>query len=139
MTDGPVRRALLRGARSDGWPQLVRFGMAGLMNAGFGYLAFAALLLAGAGALAALVVATVAGVAFNFQTSRRLVFRSRGRVWRFIAVYASAFAFNWVALRALASFGLSDLLAQALLTLPVAAVSFVGQRLFVFGPTPRQA
>lgn len=35
----------------------------------------------------ALLVATAAGVAFNFQTSQRLVFRSRGHGLRFVAVY----------------------------------------------------
>lgn len=35
--------------------------------------------------------------------------------------------------------GMPKLEAQALLVLPIAAVSFLGQRAFVFGPAPGQA
>jgi putative flippase GtrA len=75
----------------------------------------------------------MAGVAFNFQTSRRLVFRSGGHAVRFVAVYAVILALNWAALLGLRSCGLSDPGAQALLTLPIAALSFLGQQRFVFG------
>ena len=110
----------------------LRFGVVGLLNTAFGYVVFAALVLAGAWPGAALVGATVAGVAFNFQTSRRLVFRSRGRVIRFIAVYAALLVLNWVALRILHGFGVLELQAQALLAVPVAAMSFLAQKTFVF-------
>jgi putative flippase GtrA len=92
-------------------------------------------LLIGWGALPgiALIVAAVAGIAFNFQTSRRLVFRSPGDAVRFVGVYAVILAVNWSALFALRRFGLPDLESQAFLTLPIAALSFLGQRRFVFG------
>ena len=111
---------------------LARFGVVGLVNTGFGYVMFAGLLLLGVGSLAALLAATVASVAFNFQTSRRLVFRSPGRAWRFVGVYVAVLAINWSALQAAAAFGLPNLEAQAFLALPVAVASFIGQRLFVF-------
>lgn len=119
----------------------LRFGVVGLLNTAFGYAVFAAVLLAGAGPFAAIVAATLAGVAFNFQTSRRLVFRSgtRGRLARFLAVYAGVLALNWVVLRALRDLGVPDLQAQALIALPLAAVSFLGQMLFVFGPAAGSA
>jgi putative flippase GtrA len=119
----------------------LRFGLVGLLNAAFGYAVFALLVLAGLWAGAALVVANAAGVAFNFQTSQRLVFRSgeRGRGLRFAALYGAVLIVNWMALRTLHNLGMSNLLAQALLVLPVAALSFLGQKLFVFGPAAERA
>jgi putative flippase GtrA len=111
----------------------LRFGLAGLVNTGFGYAVFAVLVLAGIWPGAALIGTMAAAAAFNFQTSRRLVFRSNGRVLRFVLVYVVVLAINWATLRLLQWSGLADLEAQALLTLPVAAVSFVGQQRFVFG------
>jgi putative flippase GtrA len=113
----------------------LRFGVVGLVNTAFGYAVFALLVLAGAWPGAALVASTVAGVAFNFQTSRRLVFRSGagGRGLRFAALYGGVLFVNWVALRALHGLNLSDLQAQAILVFPIAILSFAGQKLFVFG------
>jgi len=114
----------------------LRFGVVGLLNTAFGYAVFAALVLAGLWPGPALAVATIAGVAFNFQTSRRLVFRSRGRGERFVAVYVGVFVLNWAALRTLNWVGFGDLVSQAMLVLPLAAISFLAQRVFVFGSEP---
>ena len=140
MTDGAgvpllvpgTWRLWLAGPRGRAVLLVLRFGLAGLLNTLFGYAAFALLLLAGLPPGAALAGATVAGVAFNFQTSRRLVFRSRGRTVRFVALYAAIFALNWLALHVLILAGMSDLAAQALLALPMAALSFAGQKVLVF-------
>jgi putative flippase GtrA len=110
-----------------------RFGLVGLLNAGFGYAVFALLIREGIWPGVALIAAAVAGTIFNFQTSRRLVFRSRGDAMRFVGVYAVVLVVNWSALFALRLYGLPDLESQALLTLPIAALSFLGQRRFVFG------
>ncbi len=112
---------------------VLRFGVVGLLNAAFGYVVFALLIWLGAWTGAALVLAAAAGILFNFQTSRRLVFRSRGDVVRFVAVYIVVLTVNWGALYALRRYGMPDLVVQAILTLPVAAISFVGQRRYVFG------
>jgi len=127
MTRGRILRTFLADPRSRAWLLFLRFGL--------GYGVFAVLVLVGTWSGAALVMATIAGVAFNFQTSRRLVFRSSGRTLRFIAVYVVVLILNWAALRTLRRYGLSDLESQALLTLPIAAMSFLGQRTFVFSPT----
>jgi putative flippase GtrA len=127
---GRVFRTLLAYPRSRVW---LRFGLVGLVNTGFGYAVFAVLVLAGVWPGAALAGTTAVAVAFNFQTSRRLVFRTNGPVLRFVAVYIVVLAANWAALRLLQWCGLPGLGAQALLTLPVAAVSFAGQQRFVFG------
>jgi putative flippase GtrA len=118
---------------------VLRFGLAGLLNTAFGYAVFAALIFAGAGPFLALTLATLGGVAFNFQTSRRLVFRAEGGRVRFVAAYAAVLLLNWAALRLLRHAGLPSLQAQALLALPVAATSFAAQRLFVFRGAAGQA
>ena len=112
----------------------IRFGLAGIANTVFGYAVFAALILLGCPPFAALLLALIAGVAWNFQTSKRFVFRSgsRARIWRFMAVYLVVLAVNWIALRVLRDVGLTALVAQALLAAPLAVVSYLGQRAFVF-------
>jgi len=122
-----------------GQTALLRFALAGLVNAGFGYGVFALLVLIGLWPGVALAAATVAGVAFNFQTSRRYVFRTGGHVFRFLAVYTAILALNWTALSLLRRCGLPELGGQALLTLPIAGLSFLGQQTFVFVPSAEPA
>jgi putative flippase GtrA len=119
--------------RPRGWLVILRFGAVGLLNTAFSYVVFAVLAVVSGWPAVALAGATVSGVIFNFQTSRRLVFFSDGRIIPFVAVYSVVFIFNWVSLRMLVSCGLSLLAAQGILTLPIAAVSFLGQQMFVFG------
>ena len=122
---------------SRGWLVILRFGVVGVLNTAFSYVVFAVLALVSGRPEVALAGATVSGVIFNFQTSRHLVFFAEGRIIPFVAVYSAVFILNWVSLRMLVSCGLSLLAAQALLTLPIAAVSFLGQQMFVFGKPVR--
>jgi putative flippase GtrA len=122
-------------SRSQDWFLIWRFGVVGMVNTALSYVVFAILVLLSGWPGASLAGATIAGVAFNFQTSRRLIFRSNGRALWFVAVYIVVFALNWAALRGLLWYGVPPLWAQALLTLPIAAVSFIGQRTLVFGQT----
>jgi putative flippase GtrA len=110
----------------------LRFGFAGLLNTAFGYLAFILLELLGIWPGAALAGAALAGTAFNFQTSRRLVFRSDGHIIWFVAVYAVVLFLNWLALGELRRHGLSDFASQAFLILPMTALSFLGQNTLAF-------
>jgi putative flippase GtrA len=118
---------------------LLRFGIAGLVNTGFGYVVFALFVLMGAWSGVALLGSTVAGIAFNFQTSQRFVFRSHGQLISFVAVYIIVFALNWASLRALHWYGSPDLVSQALLVPPIAVISFLGQHWFVFGQASEPA
>ena len=111
---------------------LVRFGLVGLLNTAFGYGVYALFILAGFWPGAALTLGMAAGVAFNFQTMRRLVFRSQGRAVRFVLAYALILVANWLLLRLLLHAGLSELGGQAALALPMAALSFWLQRRYVF-------
>ena len=114
--------------------QAIRFALAGVLNTGFSYGVFAVLLHAGAGAMPALIGTTVASLLFNFQTSRQLVFQQGrpGQKWRFLILYAGLIFMNWLALRIMASAGIAEIAGQAIIILPVAILSFAGQRRFVF-------
>jgi len=116
---------------------LIRFGVASMLNTVFGYVTFALLLLSGVWPGAALAGTIIIAIGFNFQTSRRLMFRSNGHIARFVAVYIVVLIINFVALGVLRRHGLPDLVSQAFLTLPIAALSFAGQRHFVFNRTER--
>ncbi len=115
--------------------QLLRFGIVGLINTAVSYAIFAVLIVINTGPLMALIGTTVLSLAFNYQTSRRLVFRIRtqGQIPRFLAVYAVVVGVNWMGLRTLASFGIPELAGQAMMVLPIALISFAGQSMFVFG------
>jgi len=118
--------------RAASWHLPLRFGIVGVLNTAFGYVVFAALMLAGVPSAVALILSTVISIAFNFQTSRRLVFRANSHWVRFLLVYAVVLAIDWTILRLAHTHGISELTAQLVLALPLAALSFFGQRLFVF-------
>ena len=105
-----------------------------MLNTCFGYASFLLSLKAGAPVTLALVASTVAGTLFNFETSRRIVFQSRekGRLIVFLGVYAIIFVINDLAILTLGALGLGAEIAQAVLVLPMALLSFVAQRRFVF-------
>lgn len=114
--------------------QAIRFVFVGVLNTLFGYVVFGAATLAGAPSVLALAISTIVGVAFNFQTSRRLVFidGASGRALRFIGLYAGLFIANGLALRGLERLGFPPLIVQAALVFPFAALSFIGQKTWVF-------
>jgi putative flippase GtrA len=76
----------------------------------------------------------VLGVAFNFQSTGRLVFGGArlSRLWRFVAVYAVVYGLNVAAVALLHGAGLNVYLANALVMLPLAFIAFSLQRRFVF-------
>ena len=89
-------------------PPFVRFLAVGLLNAAFGYSCFAVLLFAGMHYAAALLLATVAGVLFNFNTVGALVFYSRDnrRIVRFVATYVLVYVVNVLGLQFLSWLGI---------------------------------
>ena len=120
--------------------QFVRFILVGVLNTVVGYAVFVALLWVGMRSGLALVLATIAGVLFNFQTTRTLVFRgSKGGMLRFAAAYAFVLAVNWAALSGLEALGVAAWAAQGALALPLAGLSFTVQKLLVFSRQPEPA
>lgn len=112
----------------------MRFLFVGGLNTLVGYALFAGFIWLGMPYPGAIALATVLGVAFNFQSTGRLVFggASMARLYRFLAVYALVYVLNVTAVALLSRTGLHVLLANGLVLLPLALLSFVLQRRFVF-------
>lgn len=118
--------------------QFVRFLAVGALNTLFGYACFFLLLRLGLHYSAALAVATVAGVLFNFKTTGTLVFDSRDHrlLFRFIGSYVVVYLANLAGIALLQRTGLSPQAAGAMLLLPMAVLSFLLNKRFVFTSTP---
>jgi len=130
---GDVGASSLKLRRADLW-QVARFLAVGVLNTAFGYVIFAAGILAGLPSGLALAIAMVIGVIFNFFTLGRLVFDSRDptRLPRFVGVYALTYVVNLMLLRLWEAAGVGPLLAQ-LACLPVTvSLTFVLMRFLVF-------
>lgn len=116
-------------------PQLLRFLLVGGLNTVVGYGLFAAFVWIGLPYPAAIALATVLGVAFNFQSTGRLVFGGAplSQLWRFVAVYAAVYFINVATVALLLRTGLNVYVANGLVILPLALIAYVLQRRFVFG------
>ncbi|HMK89275.1 MAG TPA: GtrA family protein [Methylocystis sp.] len=111
-----------------------RFLVVGVVNTLFGYGVFCLALWATQQPTLAVVISTVLGVLFNFRSTGVVVFGSRDPrlLLRFVFVYAFLMVCNILLLRLLALFGLPAALGQALLVLPLAVLSYLLNREFVF-------
>jgi putative flippase GtrA len=111
-----------------------RFVVVGTLNSAAGYGLFAALVLVGLVPEAALLVATIVGVVFNFATTGHFVFANCDPrlILRFVAVYATIYVMNALALRYLTYVGISPLFAQLWLVPTAAIATFLAFRRFVF-------
>ena len=113
--------------------RFVRFVAVGALNTVVGYLIFALLTLAGLAPAPAAVGATILGMLFNFQSIGRIVFgaNSARLLPRFALVYALQCSVNIGLLHAAAA-RVPALLAEAAILPPLAVLSFLGMRRFVF-------
>lgn len=96
-----------------------RFLAAGLLNTLFGYSIYAVLVLAGLPYLIALLLATVAGVVFNYFSFGRMVFKAGGgsTFARFLVSYAVVYGVNSLLLKTMTSdWAWNPYLAQAVCT-----------------------
>ena len=115
--------------------QFVLFLVMGGVNTLFYYGLFSLLIYIGVFYALAVVIATVCGVLFNFQTFGRVVFKNfrTDLLGRFIGVYVVLCLANIVGLRLLETIGLyNKYIGGAVLTLPVALLGYVLNKTFVF-------
>ena len=115
-------------------PQFLRFLLVGLLNTAFGYGLFALLTWLGLAWPAAIGLATLGGIAFNFQSIGRFVFDGApwSRMGRFTAVYALLYGLNVGAVALLLKLSINVYLANALVLGPLALAGYLLQRKFVF-------
>jgi putative flippase GtrA len=115
------------------------------MNTIFGYSLFAVLILVGLHYKYAVLIGTIIGVLFNFKTTGRLVFGTKNNrlIFRFVGVYVVTFLLNVEALRIADAISINIehktkiLIAGAILVLPMAVISFILMKLFVFREGPQ--
>jgi putative flippase GtrA len=133
-TERPWRNLMTHILHEPGSWQFVRFLAVGSLNFLFYYTTFAALHLLELSPTAAVVIATVVAVLFNFCTTGRIVFRDdRLRILpRFVAVYAVQCLLNVLFLRLLIAAGLPVLVAEALVIGVLAILTFVALKQLVF-------
>lgn len=114
--------------------QLLRFLVVGGLNTVFGYSLFAAFTYFGMPYPAAIGLATVGGVLFNFQSIGRLVFNGapRSRFWRFVGVYIVVYLLNLGGVRLLLGLWPNVYIANAITLVPLSVIAFILNRRFVF-------
>ncbi len=113
----------------------LRFLLVGGLNASFGYGVFALFILLGIHYAIAAFLGTVLGILFNFKTTGTLVFRSHDNtlIAKFFAVYGVTYVIGVLLLKAFKALGVHVLVTAAMTLLPMAALSFLLMRRFVFG------
>jgi putative flippase GtrA len=131
---GRLRPAAATGGRQ----RFLRFLLTGLVNTAFGYGIYAALVLLGLPPQTALALAFIIGVLWNYAMHARFVFGTRGyaRLPAYGAVYVALYALNALALGAALRAGVAPLLAQAVLTVVMAGISFIAISLALTGSLP---
>lgn len=114
--------------------RFIRFLFVGGMNAVFGYSLYAIMIYLNFHYSFAALLSTILGVLFNFKTTGRLVFNSKDNwlVFKFIGVYVIIYTINTASLKIFNTFNVNLYFAGAILLLPMAIVSFVLNKKFVF-------
>lgn len=114
--------------------KFMKFLFVGAMNTAFGYFIYALFLTLHASHNIALTIQYILGVLWNFKTTGVLVFKNRDntRIVRFFLSYVFTYSINLVCLNALVALDVNKYLAQAIMVLPIAVLSFLIFKKFVF-------
>ena len=110
-----------------------KFIFVGILNASFSYAIYAFFILIGLVANLALFFQYIIGVLWNFKTTGTIVFKNKNNklIFKFIASYVLTFAINSVLLALLTKI-INPYLAQAILIMPVALITFIILKKWVF-------
>lgn len=117
----------------------ITYILVGILNTAVGYSLFAMFIYLKLHYSLAVLLSTVLGILFNFNTIGRLVFKSRDNtlIFRFFAVYGFTYLFNVAGLKVLSIFKFDMYVAGAALLLPMAVISYIFHKGFVFRDTSR--
>jgi putative flippase GtrA len=118
--------------------RFIKFLFVGGLNTLFSYALYAFLLFAGCNFVVAATVSTLIGILFNFKTTGKLVFKNSDNklLFKFFGVYGVTYTLNIFFLRFLSAQGVNAYLSGAITVFPVAVLSFVLMRTFVFPKAP---
>lgn len=114
--------------------QFFRFLIVGVINSIFGFGVFCAAILLGANNFGGVLAGNLAGLIFNLFTTGSWVFRSMSYAIaaRFVICYLFLLGINTLILHVLSADLSRSMLTQAVLTLPLAALSYVLMSRWVF-------
>ncbi|WP_291940093.1 GtrA family protein [Campylobacter sp.] len=115
--------------------QLFSFLLVGILNTVFGYGLFALFIYLGLYYPLAVLLSTILGVLFNFKTIGGLVFGSNDNklIFKFILVYVIIYLLNIFFLWLFKRLGFENMYLNGfVLLIPLAAVSFLLNKFFVF-------
>jgi len=114
--------------------QFCRFLFVGGINTIFGYSVFALFIFLKLHYSIASLLATILGILFNFKTTGYIVFKNKsgGCIWRFFCVYILTYFCGVGFLAVFNYFKISNYTAGAILLFPMAILTFVLQKYFVF-------
>lgn len=115
-----------------------KFVIVGMLNTAFSFFVYAVLIFAGIHYTFAVLLATVIGILFNYQTTRKVVFTNRASrgIFYFSFVYFVVYCQNIFGIWCLEIFGLENkYISGAIMIAPSAALSFYLNKRFVFAPT----
>ncbi|MCY1165166.1 GtrA-like protein [compost metagenome] len=114
--------------------RFARFLLAGGVNTLFGFAVYSGTILAGGPIWLALLAGILAGIAFNFLTTGGYVFRdlSSRRFPRFLLAYLLIYLVNLGLIALLSRWIIHPILAQAIITAPIAIASYLLMARFVF-------
>lgn len=114
--------------------EVSRFIFVGLINTIFGYFVYFLFIWLGMSYFISLVMATISGIAFNFHTIGKFVFKNQNKalIFKFFFVYSFIFLLNLAAIKIFIRLGFSDYTAGAMAIFPSAIISFLLNKFFVF-------
>jgi len=115
--------------------QVVKFLLVGILNTAFGYGLFSLFIYVGLHYSLAVLLSTIFGVMFNFKSIGKLVFKSddNSLIFKFILVYIITYFLNIFFLWLFKRLGFDNMYINGfVLLIPLAAVSFLLNKFFVF-------
>ncbi|MBR2069425.1 MAG: GtrA family protein [Candidatus Gastranaerophilales bacterium] len=110
-----------------------KFLFVGVLNTAFSYTIYAILITIGLIPNIALFFQYILGVLWNFKTTGLIVFQNNNNklIYKFVASYIFTFIINSILLHILLKF-INEYIAQAVLILPIALLSFLIFKFWVF-------
>ena len=117
--------------------QLFRYLIVGGLNTLFANCIYAIFLYIGLHYAVAVLLALISGILFNFNTTGKIVFRNTepGLIFRFACMYLILYVVNVFLLSLFARINYNMYIAGIILILPMALLSFILNKTFVFANT----
>ena len=130
---GCVRIVPAKGSNA-GRSRFFRFLVAGVINTLFGFVVYSISIMAGMEVWLALLAGMLSGTLFNFLTTGGYVFRelSIARFPRFVICYLLIYVINFMSLDLLSLWLNNKIVSQAIVTFPLALLSYFLMARFVF-------